>query len=592
MRTLVINTLALALAASTLITAARASEPAAVSFGGVAWRVQTGGTVRSTPALANGVLYAGSGDGNLYALDARSGAIRWKYDAGARITSRVVASGANVYFQTHAGKVVAVNAADGTLHWQRQTGSDAKLAWGYESGDFWASSPAIADDLLVLGSGDGNVYALNAVTGSVVWKTATGGRVRATPAIEAGTVYAASFDGKLYALNLRDGVVKWTYSTTGTGLDSSKFGYDRRSIQSSPVVADGVVFFGARDGYVYAVDAASGTLKWRYDHKISWINTTPAVSSGMVFDGSSDKQFVQALDERTGNELWRTPDGAFSLVWSSPVVFGNLLFDADWNARIVALDKQNGHVLWTDRLGWQRTLTTVVVASNRLYYGSDDGGIYALNLDRGPGLQRAVFFDPAYAKALTVAGAQTIETYFEHRSYAPLDATKLAAFLTARIGDRTPSVVVFAQDVVPDKALLRRYLDAGGKVVWLGNPPFVFPIDLQGNGDPLNIDRASASAYLGVSFERSNFDNAMSHATPDGIAWGVNAVGSAIWPADPRTVTTVLALDEDGLAAAWVKSYGGPPGTGFVRIPAYAGFDGAPLNLQNVQFAAEYFPAN
>jgi hypothetical protein len=74
------------------------------------------------------------------------------------------------------------------------------------------------------------------------------------------------------------------------------------------------------------------------------------------------------------------------------------------------------------------------------------------------------------------------------------------------------------------------------------------------------------------------------------MAWGVNAVGSAIWPADPRTVTTVLALDEDGLAAAWVKNYGGAPGTGFVRIPAYPGFDGTPLNLANVQFAAEYTP--
>jgi len=310
-----------------------------------------------------------------------------------------------------------------------------------------------------------------------------------------------------------------------------------------------------------------------------------------VFDGSSDKQFVQALDERTGNELWRTPDGTFTLVWSSPVVSGNVLFDADWNARVVALDKRSGHVLWTDRLGWQRILTTIVFAGDRLYFGSDDGGIYALKLVRGPGLQRAVFFDAAYAKASTIAGSQTIETYFEHRSYAPLDAPKLAAFLTARIGDRTPSVVVFAQDVVPDKALLRRYLDAGGKVVWLGNPPSISPIDLQGNGDPLNIDRAAAGAYLGVSFERSNFDAAMSHATADGIAWGVNAIGSAIWPADPASVSTVLAVDEDGLAAAWVKNYGGPVGSGFVRIPVYAGFDGTPVNLQNVQFAAEYAPA-
>ncbi len=56
------------------------------------------------------------------------------------------------------------------------------------------------------------------------------------------------------------------------------------------------MFVGARDGWIYALDAATGSERWRFDHKISWVNTSPAVIDGVVYAGSSDGQFVQALD--------------------------------------------------------------------------------------------------------------------------------------------------------------------------------------------------------------------------------------------------------------------------------------------------------
>ena len=103
--------------------------------------------------------------------------------------------------------------------------------------------------------------------------------------------------------------------------------------------------------------------------------------------------------------------------------------------------------------------------------------------------------------------------------------------------------------------------------------------------------RSPATCWRSGSGDGNDCTHSRCGDRSDGTAWGVNAAGSAIGRPDPRTVTTVLALDEDGLAAAWVKNFGGAPGTGFVRIPAYAGFDGTPLNLANVQFAAEYMPA-
>src|ERR671938_81891 len=159
----------------------------------------------------------------------------------------------------------------------------------------------------------------------------------------------------VYAFYLATGALRWRYDTEGVTLQSRNFGYDRRTVQSSPAVSGGTVFVGARDGFLYAIDAATGQLRWRFDHKISWVNTSPAVHDTVVYAGSSDGQFVQAVHAATGRELWRAKAG---VTWSSPAVAGDLVF-----------------------------------------FGSTDGGVYALRVGTAPTLHRAVFFDSTYLKA-------------------------------------------------------------------------------------------------------------------------------------------------------------------------------------------------
>jgi outer membrane protein assembly factor BamB len=127
-------------------------------------------------------------------------------------------------------------------------------------------------------------------------------------------------DGTLYALDLAGGRLVWRFDTEGHTLESGRFGFDRRSIQSSPAVAGGRVFVGSRDGHLYAVDAATGKLAWRADHEMSWVNSSPAVARGLVVASSSDNHFVQAVDAATGRERWRFATDR--LVWSSPAVAG------------------------------------------------------------------------------------------------------------------------------------------------------------------------------------------------------------------------------------------------------------------------------
>jgi len=123
--------------------------------------------------------------------------------------------------------------------------SKGKLTWSFQTGDDVISSPAVANGVVYVGSDDGNVYALNANTGTKLWNYWTGNSVLSSPAISNGVVYVGSYDNNTYALNATTGAKLWNY-TTGWYVDSS------------PAVSDGVVYIGSLDSNLYALNATTG----------------------------------------------------------------------------------------------------------------------------------------------------------------------------------------------------------------------------------------------------------------------------------------------------------------------------------------------
>ena len=540
---------------------------------GLAWRAPTEGDVVSSPAIANGLVYVGSGDGGLYAFDLATGARRWRFDAGSAVSSSPAVGGGLVFAAARDGSIFGVDASTGARRWRVTTGPDLPLPWGHESGDHYLSSPAYVEGTIVVGSGDGGIYALDATSGRKKWRAQTEGRVRASPAVANGRVYAGSYDGRVYCFDLASGALRWRYDTEGTTLKSGSYGFDRRSIQSSPAVDNGVVYVGARDGFLYAIDAEKGALRWRVDHKISWVITSPAVSDHVVYAGSSDAHFTQALDS-LGNERWRF--GADVPVWSSPAVAGELVYFGDAAGRLHAVDRADGKEKWMFRTGAQ-IFSSPVVAGDLVIVGSTDGGVYALRTSNGAPVKRAVFFDSSYVKAATVRQPDVLARYFANRGYQTVDATALEQFLKDRIADHAASTIVFAVDQAPaaivttplGASLLRRYLDAGGKVVWPGKPPLIFPMDLATGKYPSMTDMnwSAPNELLGVPHEAAIFDLRGVRATAAGTRLGLPARWRDSWSVAPSGVTTVLGVDEWGLAAAWIKRYGGGAGTGFVKVP-------------------------
>jgi outer membrane protein assembly factor BamB len=538
--------------------------PTGRQLAGMQWRFATGGDVISSPAIADGVVYIGSGNGKLYAIEERSGQQRWAYDAGVPIHSSPAVGGDTVYFVTRNGTLHALD-RNGKSRWRVATGPDAPWPWGHESGDFFISSPVLAGDLVLFGGGDGVVYAIDARSGATRWKTATGERIRATPAVAEGGVFVGSARGRLYRFDLATGAKHWSYDTAGVGMDSSKFGFDRSTLQSSPAVANGVVYIGSRDGSFYAVDAKSGALRWKTDYGFPWVITSPAVTGGRVYIGSSDGLFIAAIDAESGKEAWRGNVGA--LVWSSLAVAGDVLVAGDGAGRINAFDRADGKQLWTFRAGTGGIYSSPVVDRDLVIAGSTDGAVYALRTS-DTAVQRVVYLPKAQVEKAEEPEVGENAAFFVRRGYAQIDSDVVVQWLEARIGDRTPSVIVCPFDEPPDAALLRRYLDSGGKVVWLGIPPFVFPRDPKsGKRTSLgSLDFTAPRRLLGIGHEQAIFDQRGTTATAEGGRWGVTGRWRDNWGVARDQVTTALAVDEWGLVTTYVKSYGGAPGTGFVRV--------------------------
>ena len=323
------------------------------------WAAATGGGVASSPAVAGGVVYVGSGDAKVYALDAASGVVKWAATTGGGVASSPAVAGGVVYVGSGDGKVYALDAASGVVKWAATTGGGV------------ASSPAVAGGVVYVGSGDAKVYALDAASGVVKWAATTGGGVGSSPAVAGGVVYVGSGDAKVYALDAASGVVKWA-ATTGGGVGSS------------PAVAGGVVYVGSGDAKVYALDAASGVVKWAATTG-GGVASSPAVAGGVVYVGSGDAK-VYALDAASGVVKWAATTGGG--VGSSPAVAGGVVYVGSGDAKVYALDAASGVVKWAATTGGG-VASSPAVAGGVVYVGSGDDKVYAY--------QRWVFTRPTCA---------------------------------------------------------------------------------------------------------------------------------------------------------------------------------------------------
>ena len=234
--------------------------------------------------------------GGIWALDAKSGRPLWRRPSLAPVSSAIAVDRGTVFAGDDAGNVYALDAATGAVHWiagglpcasppkgkgLQATAAPRACPCGTRAG------PTVAGDRVVAGSTAGTVYALDRATGKLLWRYQTRGAVVSSPAVgpsdpakpgtyaTGGLVFAGSADHYLYALDLASGAPRWRYQTGGP-------------ISSSPAYANGVVLAGSLDGRLYAVAAATGKPLWSEATGGPIDLSSPAILDGRVFIGSRD----------------------------------------------------------------------------------------------------------------------------------------------------------------------------------------------------------------------------------------------------------------------------------------------------------------
>jgi len=282
------------------------------------WTYTTGGAVMSSPAVADGKLYIGSRDDNIYCLNASTGAKIWNYSTGGDVDSGPAYYDGKIYVGS-----LCLNASTGALMWSYSTGyvyssatiydgkvyvgsmdhylyclnaSDGTTIWASQNTGFILSSPAVADDRVFIGvtwgppppeGGEalGKISCFNASAGSEIWSSQTTwgtAYMWSSPAVAGDKVYIGG--DQVFCFNVSDGTTIWSYAVSSV---------------STPVVHDGRVYVGTSDNKTYCLDASNGTSIWNYT-TVSGLSS-PALAEGKVYVNSDQLYCLNAL---TGTKVW------------------------------------------------------------------------------------------------------------------------------------------------------------------------------------------------------------------------------------------------------------------------------------------------
>jgi outer membrane protein assembly factor BamB len=303
----------------------------------------------------------------------------------------------------------------------------SKIKWQFHTGGQVMSSPAVTADTVYIGSGDHFLYALDRATGAQVWKFKAESRITSSPAVSGGVVYFGSWDGNFYAVNAAKGDLKWKFAVPGERRFAANHLHGSMPLAevmpdpfdfflSSPVVWSGAVYFGSGDANIYALDGASGQLKWKFKTG-DVVHASPAISNGTLFVGSWDSYFY-ALDAATGAEKWRfktgeDPDTHNQVgIQSSAAVADGVVYFGCRDSNLYAVDVSSGKERWRFNNKGSWVIGSPAVKDGNLYFATSDSAMfYALDAKSGTAIfsmnykEWPLFSSPAIAGDMVYIGS-------------------------------------------------------------------------------------------------------------------------------------------------------------------------------------------
>jgi outer membrane protein assembly factor BamB/chitodextrinase len=357
------------------------SQGEAPQAGTLVWKTAVGGKVYSSPAVYNGMVFVTSREvdsprvyGALNALDAVTGEVRWTYrDTTAYMDSSPVCADGMVFVGDDGGSLMAFDAdpSDGIDEGiQDIGGTERDLIWFYRNTSVQGSPVVAAGKVIVPFKTSASVYALDEFTGSLLWRFSlpdpNNSSIYSSPAVDGGLVMFGSNNRRLYALDIETGAEAWNFSTKG-------------KVQGSPCVHGGTVYFGSEDWKLYALNLQNGTKRWERN-TYGEITSTPAYANGKLFFGTLNGTFF-ALDAETGDPIWTYDINDNIEIHSSAAVGGGLVVFGAYDGNVYALKETSLREVW--KADVEPAMTGDLVKSSpalvdgRVYVGTEGGNVVA-----------------------------------------------------------------------------------------------------------------------------------------------------------------------------------------------------------------------
>lgn len=311
------------------------------------WTFKCEDEIRGTPQVAQGIVYVGCYDNNLYALNAGDGKFQWKYATEGGVVSRPAVYEGNVFFGSQDQRLHVISARTG------------KVLWTYITEGPIHSSPRIAEGHVFIGSDDHFLHAVNVTTSRSAWKFDAGDKVRSTPMIANELIYVGTESGELLAVDYR-GALKWRFQA-------------KRAITSSPAAGTQAVYFTSLDGVLYALGARDGWAIWRFRLGKGSVSS-PALVDNLVIVGAADG-FLYCVEIQTGREIWRFRTE--HQISSSPAIYADAVYCGSVDGSLYCLETKTGRLRWKFDAGAAIT-GSAVVFDDIVYVGATNHHIYAL----------------------------------------------------------------------------------------------------------------------------------------------------------------------------------------------------------------------
>ncbi|MCL2134830.1 MAG: PQQ-binding-like beta-propeller repeat protein [Candidatus Bathyarchaeota archaeon] len=367
------------------------------------WSFETDGAIVSSPTIVNDVVYFGSQDHNIYAVNAETGKKLWSFKTGYTIESSVAVVDGKVVTGAEDGYVYCLDAGNGKQLWKTFVDGNQPVTYG--AAVMLRSSPAIVGDIVYIGSLDGHIYAINFADGKILWKYQTGGWIKSSPTISDGAVYITSEtpnSGTIFKLDALDGKFIWEqslpyeYQFTG-GCD----------MIGTPTVGDGKVFTSANMRTYYCLNAETGKVIWSFTNSVAneFIISSPIYVDNKLY--IVDKFDITCLNALTGERIWNTftgdeyyvppsyADGKIYIVTSERNLF---IFNAETG------EKTERYIL--PSASW----SSPTPYNGKLYIGSKDWNLYCLGEYNTDNMQLTMKVDKtkfSTGETVTVSGQLT-----------------------------------------------------------------------------------------------------------------------------------------------------------------------------------------